>query len=336
VNGSRFQFLFCVFGLGLLASLIGAFTEVTVATEAVARAAALDAHTRLSMSLLFGSSGGGGGAAHDGDDFAHRAQRSLHRSLTLSPAAEKRLTHAADGARAVLGELESHAHSFMHTLSHAHPHPRSSSDGSERSHAAAPTHAALQNAPRSLLEPQSHGRAAAPVPPVADMQAPPRLELLQQQPGANRHRSATPPPGPSSGPSSDDDDGIAAVRAPPPLPRAPPPLPLPPADRRALHSVERPPSASPPWFVAQPTAGADAMPFLELPPAAAAPPSAGLAPLAFMVRGADERARARADRAVRVAARRQELAASAEQDAAHVAAAQRTRRMPSPADWSDA
>ena len=152
MNGSRFQFLFCIFGLGLLASLIGAFTEVTVATEAVARSAALEAHAQLRVSLFLGSSGSGGG---DDDDFVHRAQRGMQHSLTLSPAAEKRLAHAAEGARAVLGGLESHAHALMHTLSHAHP--RSSSDGSARSHAAAPTqHAALQNAPRSLLEPQSH------------------------------------------------------------------------------------------------------------------------------------------------------------------------------------
>jgi hypothetical protein len=323
VDGCRFQFLFCVLGLGLLASLIGAFTELTVATEAVARAA-LETHTQLRMSTFFDDDDNGGVGGDGGEVHSHRAEHSLHRSLTT-------LAHAADGARALL-----------HTLSHPHPHPRSSSsEASQHSHAAVP-HTAMTGAPAAgalgaqpELQSRGGGVAAAPAPPAASTQAPPRLELLQQQPGASG--PATPPPGASS-----DDDGMAvaapiALTAAPqqvhaPLPRAPPPLPLPPVGRRALQPVERPPSASPPWFVAtQPSAGD--MPVLELLPAA--PPSTGLAPLAFMVRGADERARARAERAARVAARRQEQAA-AEQDAAHVNAALRNRRMHSPADWSDA
>ena len=104
----------------------------------------------------------------------------------------------------------------------------------------------------------------------------------------------------------------------------PMPLPMPSADVRLRPT----PPNSPPWFVPQ---------------AAAAPPplllhsdSNGLVSQAFIARGAEERARARAERAARVAERRMTLAQRVEEDALHANAAPHHRRILSPAEWSDA
>jgi hypothetical protein len=116
--------------------------------------------------------------------------------------------------------------------------------------------------------------------------------------------------------------------APPPFTRhsASGPLPLPsvPADIRLRPT----PPNSPPWFVPQAPA--------DPPPMRLFSESSGFVTQAFMARGAEERARARAERAARVAARREALARQVEEDAMHVNTAQQQRRMLSPADWSDA
>lgn len=116
--------------------------------------------------------------------------------------------------------------------------------------------------------------------------------------------------------------------APPPPTRhsasGPLPLPSPPADIRLRPT----PPNSPPWFVPQAPG--------DPPPMRLHTQSNGLVTQAFIARGAEERARARAERAARVAARREALTGQVEEDALHVNAAQQQRRMLSPADWSDA
>ena len=107
------------------------------------------------------------------------------------------------------------------------------------------------------------------------------------------------------------------------------PQPAPPADAQLRPTPPSPPS-SPPWFVPQ-------APQSEPPPLQLHSESAGLVSQACIARGAEERARARAERAVRVAARREAMRTGrAEEDAQHANAAQQNRRLASPADWSDA
>ena len=175
----------------------------------------------------------------------------------------------------------------------------------------------------SESEDEPADQAVTPAPAVAP--APPPLQQVaaaqpmeRQIPPAARFSAGEPLPSARIG-----------AGGPPPFARhsASGPLPLPavPADIRLRPT----PPNSPPWFVPQAQQG-------DPPPMRLNSESAGLAPQTFIARGAEERARARAERAARVAARRESHSEQAEEDVQHANAAHRHGRILSPAEWSDA
>jgi hypothetical protein len=292
-NGNRFQFLFCCFGLGLLASLVSAFDALSVATEDVARVA-LEARARQRHSVA---------TADDGDGDALFPFRLAFRRLAPAP------LHAS-------GADTAHV---------AAQHWRFAAHEAHLSHEA---HRADETPPprRRFSDHEEASLRLGDGPAAEEIRAALLAALQVEGADAPAARVEPSPPPPELAPAALSQEVAAPVRG----PTLPPPLPVPPAELQPLRAAT-PPGASPPWFASQPPPGSP--PPLHLPGSGSGGGS-GLVPMVFMGRGADERARARAERAARVAAaRRAHL--PAEQDAAH-AALRHSRRMPSPHEWSDA
>ena len=254
--GVRFQFIFCILGLGMLASVVTAITELDIAEENVARAAvealANEKLRRISETHSRGS-----------------MEHSTPPSRLSAPGLKQDAVDEAPYRGSTDSEVEDE------------PEP------AETSAPVAP--AAPPPEPAAVAQPM-------------ERQVPPSARFSAGEAGTPRSAAGAQP----------------SVRH---SASGPLPLPSPPADIRLRPT----PPNSPPWFV-QPAAGDP--PQLRL--------TNGLVLQTFLARGAEERARARAERAARVAARRESHPEQGEEDVLHATAAHRHGRILSPAEWSDA
>jgi hypothetical protein len=202
-------------------------------------------------------------------------------------------------------------------------------DLAEQSVARAAAEAAARQKLRRISETHSRGSLEPATPPVTVTGAPLEQGEFMEE------RAVTPQQSAGSSDSEDEEPGRGLPHTPslqrqiPPAARlnagGPLPLPMPPADVRLRPT----PPNSPPWFVPQASPAAP-------PPLLLHSDVNGLVSQAFIARGAEERARARAERAARVAERRMTMAQRVEEDALHANTAQQHRRILSPAEWSDA